>query len=69
MIAVTYVWKNGQRLLSLTKVLELTAGLFPLGGNRFQVGEEATPETVRFLDVIDGRATRATWSGHPFFRQ
>lgn len=43
--------------------------LFPLGGNRFQVGEEATPETVRFLDVIDGRATRATWSGHPFFRQ
>ena len=43
--------------------------LVSLGGNRFQVGEEATPETVQFLDIIDGLALRATWSGHPFFRQ
>ncbi len=43
--------------------------LIPLGEAKFQVGEEVTPETVQFFDVIDGRATRATWSGHQFFRQ
>ena len=43
--------------------------LVPRGDGVFQVGEEATPETLRFEEVVDGRALRAVWSGHPFFRQ
>ena len=43
--------------------------LVPLGTNRFQVGEELTPERLEFFDIVDGRATRASWSGHQFYRQ
>ena len=43
--------------------------LIPLGPNSFQVGEEVTPERLQFFDMVDGRATRASWSGHQFFRQ
>jgi D-alanyl-D-alanine carboxypeptidase len=43
--------------------------LVPLRPNSFQVGEEVTPERVQFFDIVDGRATRVSWSGHQFFRQ
>jgi hypothetical protein len=38
------------------------------GDGVFQVGEDVTPEVVRFEDVVEGRALRAVWTGHPFFR-
>lgn len=34
----------------------------------FQVGRSPTPEVLRFEDIVAGRALRAFWSGHPFFR-
>ncbi len=43
-------------------------GLVPRSDGVFQIGEEVTPEVLRFEDVVAGRALRAVWSGHPFFR-
>jgi hypothetical protein len=34
----------------------------------FSIGPEPSPEVLHFQDVLDGRALRAVWSGHPFFR-
>jgi hypothetical protein len=34
----------------------------------FRIGEDPTPERLRFHDVVDGRALTADWSGHLFFR-
>ena len=42
--------------------------LVPRGDGVFQIGEEVTPEVLRFEDIVDGRALRALWSGQPFFR-
>lgn len=61
------------RLLAVTGEGGETASgetvLVPLGEALFQVGEEITPERLRFTEIVDGRALRAVWSGHPFFRQ
>jgi hypothetical protein len=32
------------------------------------MGEEPTPERVRFDALVKGSAQRATWSGVPFYR-
>jgi len=42
--------------------------LVPLGGGVFRPGEAASPESVRFGDVVEGQAWSATWSGHRFYR-
>ena len=42
--------------------------LLPIDDGVFRIGEEVTPEVLRFEDVVAGRALQATWSGHPFFR-
>ncbi|MCP3961485.1 MAG: serine hydrolase [bacterium] len=34
----------------------------------FAVGEQPTPERLVFDSVVDGKALRAVWSGHPFYR-
>ncbi len=34
----------------------------------FRIGEEPTPERLRFHDVVEGRALTADWSGHVFYR-
>ena len=61
------------RLLAITgEGGETTSGatvLLPAGEGVFRVGEEITPEWVRFEETVDGRALKAVWSGHPFFRQ
>ncbi len=41
--------------------------LTPLGPGLFRIGEEPTPETLRFEAVVPGRALSAVWSGHRFF--
>ncbi len=41
--------------------------LTPLGPDLFRIGEEPTPETLRFEAVVSGRALSAVWSGHRFF--
>jgi len=42
--------------------------LFDEAPGLFRIGEDPSPERLRFHDVIDGRALRADWSGHVFFR-
>lgn len=42
--------------------------LVALGDGVFRAGEDLTPEIVHFENVVDGRALRAVWTGHPFFR-
>ena len=37
-------------------------------GGVFQVGKGPTPEVLSFEDIVAGRALRAFWSGHQFFR-
>jgi len=34
----------------------------------FRIGEDVTPERLRFHDVVEGRALSADWSGHVFYR-
>ena len=34
----------------------------------FHPGEKPTPEILRFEDLVEGEAQRATWSGHQFFK-
>lgn len=34
----------------------------------FRIGADPTPERLRFHDVVEGRALRADWSGHVFYR-
>ncbi len=41
--------------------------LDPLAPGLFHLGEEPTPETLRFEPVVDGQALSAVWSGHRFF--
>lgn len=43
--------------------------LVPIGPQRFRIGEDKSPEVLEFHDLVDGRALRATHSGHVFFRQ
>lgn len=42
--------------------------LRPLGDGVFRPADEPTPDRVIFEEIIDGRAWRATWSGHRFYR-
>ncbi len=35
----------------------------------FQIGGEGSPETVRFEDILDGRALRAVYSGANYYRR
>ena len=42
--------------------------LSPLADGSFQVGEDWSPDRVRFDTFIDGRATRAVFDGAPFYR-
>lgn len=41
--------------------------LTPLSSGVFRVGEEPTPEVLRFEAVASGRALSAVWSGHRFY--
>lgn len=34
----------------------------------YRIGTEPTPERLSFHDIVEGRALRADWSGHVFFR-
>ena len=64
--------RKGRLLVVTGEGGETTSGetaLLPAGDHVFRVGEEITPETLRFDEIVDGRALRATWSGQPFFRQ
>jgi CubicO group peptidase (beta-lactamase class C family) len=50
---------------------DLPAGERPLTQTApavFRIGPDPSPETLQFQDVLDGRALRAEWSGHAFFR-
>jgi hypothetical protein len=50
---------------------DLPAGERPLAQTApsvFRIGPDPSPETLQFQDVLDGRALRAEWSGHAFFR-
>jgi hypothetical protein len=50
---------------------DLPAGERPLAPTApavFRIGPDPSPEVLRFQDVLDGRALRAVWSGHAFFR-
>ena len=38
------------------------------GEGVFLPGERPTPEVLRFENILDGEALRATWSGHEFFK-
>lgn len=38
------------------------------GEGVFLPGEMPTPEVLRFENILDGEALRATWSGHEFFK-
>jgi hypothetical protein len=42
--------------------------LQPRGDGLFLPGETPTPEVLRFEDIVDGEALRATWSRHEFFK-
>jgi CubicO group peptidase (beta-lactamase class C family) len=42
--------------------------LTPLGAAHFRVGEEWSPERLRFDAVVDGRALRANFSGADYYR-
>jgi hypothetical protein len=42
--------------------------LVPLEPGLFRIGEERTPETLRFDEVIGGWAQRANLSGAEFYR-
>lgn len=39
-----------------------------IGGDRFRVGAEPNPERLAFDAVVDGRALRASATGHPYHR-
>jgi hypothetical protein len=50
---------------------DLPAGERPLTQTApavFRIGPDPSPEVLHFQDVLDGRALRAEWSGHAFFR-
>jgi D-alanyl-D-alanine carboxypeptidase len=38
------------------------------GDHAFRPGENLTPEVLRFENIVEGEALRATWSGHQFFK-
>jgi len=62
--------KKGRLLVITGEGGESSSGetvLVPRGDGVFQIGEEITPEVLRFDDVVAGHALRATWSGQPFF--
>ena len=42
--------------------------LVPRGRGLLRVGGPASPEWVRFDAVVDGRALRASATGHPYYR-
>lgn len=42
--------------------------LAPLGGGRFRVGEEPSPERLRFDTLLDGKTVRANLSGCDYYR-
>jgi hypothetical protein len=50
---------------------ESTSGelkLVPIESGRFRIGDNASPETLTFKTLVEGKAMEAVWSGHPFFR-
>lgn len=42
--------------------------LTPIGPDAFRVGERGSAERIRFGDIVDGRALRATCSGMDYYR-
>jgi CubicO group peptidase (beta-lactamase class C family) len=55
-LALAYPWGGPQDRLT------------PLGAASFRIGEEWSPERVRFDAVVDGRALRANLSGANYYR-
>jgi hypothetical protein len=63
--------RAGQLILVTGEGGESSSGetlLFDEAPGVFRIGENPTPERLRFHDVVDGRALRVDWSGHVFFR-
>jgi D-alanyl-D-alanine carboxypeptidase len=63
--------RKGQPLAMIGVGSETGSGemvLQPRGDGVFHPGEEQTPELLRFENVVEGQALRASWSGHEFFR-
>ncbi len=42
--------------------------LTPMAPREFRVGEDGSPERLRFEDVVDGRALKAVYSGMAYYR-
>jgi hypothetical protein len=66
------VFARKGRLMALTPQLDEEPGsghvLTEMAPAVFCMGPDPSPEIIHFQDVVDGRALRAVWSGHPFFR-
>lgn len=43
--------------------------LTPLGGGDYRLGDETSPERIRFDGVVNGRPQRLLFSGTPYFRR
>ena len=52
---------GGESSVGETPLTEIAPGLF-------QAGKSPIPERVRFDTIVDGKALRAAWSGHLFYR-
>ena len=42
--------------------------LTPVGEGVFRIGDEASPERLRFDQMVDGRALCANYSGSDYYR-
>jgi D-alanyl-D-alanine carboxypeptidase len=61
--------KGALALLSYPEGLEMEEPLAPIAGDTFRVGDdERVPETVRFSDLVEGHALRATLAMGQYYR-
>jgi len=65
------ILRKGELLMVTAAGVETGLGeevLVPAGEGLFHVGDPPTPETLRLDTVVEGKALRAVWSGHEFYR-
>jgi hypothetical protein len=63
--------REGSLILITGESGESTSGetrLAPVGPGSFRVGTRLSPEILEFEELVEGRALKAVWSGHPFYR-
>ena len=63
--------RKGQLLAVIGTGSETGSGelvLEPRGNGVFHPGAKLTPEVLRFENIVEDEALRATWSGHEFFK-